>query len=150
GSGSTGSGAGGSDVKGADMAGSGGSAGGSTVPTAMLVAPTDAAGGGLPEELAVRDGKAYLEFAPTSQICALDRAGGATTPFSTPPTPVAGKGFMTGLAFSGADLYAALVSFVPEVQAGIYRASERGKPATLFAKHAEMAFPNGLAFDPSG
>jgi DNA-binding beta-propeller fold protein YncE len=120
------------------------------VPTATLVAPTDPSSGGLPEGLAVRDAKAYLGFAPTSQIVELELAGGAATPYSTLPTPVAGKGFMTGLAFGGADLYAALVSFVPEVQAGIYRAAERGKPATLFAKHAEMAFPNGLAFDQAG
>src|SRR5438552_19053578 len=61
-------------------AGSGGSGGGPSVPTATLVAPTDASSGGLPEGLAVREGKAYLGFAPTSQIVELDLAGGATTP----------------------------------------------------------------------
>jgi sugar lactone lactonase YvrE len=58
---------------------------------------------------------------------------------------------MTGLTLDrNGNLYAALVSFVPEVQAGIYRISSTGGKATLFAKHPQMQFPNGLAFDEHG
>jgi sugar lactone lactonase YvrE len=58
---------------------------------------------------------------------------------------------MTGLAF-GADgvLYAALVSFDPSVQPGIYKVPAAGGPATLFAKAPGMLFPNGFAFDANG
>jgi sugar lactone lactonase YvrE len=66
------------------------------------------------------------------------------------PAPVAGKGFVAGLAVHGDDLYGALVSFVPDVQAGVYRVGAAGAPAQLYAKHAEMAFPNGIAFDDAG
>jgi sugar lactone lactonase YvrE len=80
---------------------------------------------------------------------AVDLASGKTTPYSSLPAPVSGKGFVTGLAVHGDDLFGALVSFVPEVQAGIYR-TVSGGPATLFARHPEMAFPNGMTFDDSG
>jgi hypothetical protein len=58
---------------------------------------------------------------------------------------------MTGLAF-GPDglLYAALVSFDPSVQPGIYRVGASGGDATLFAKDAKMVFPNGIVFDAAG
>jgi sugar lactone lactonase YvrE len=118
-------------------------------PVASPVAQFDAHKGSLPEGLALHDEKAYVGFAPTALISEVELATGRSSPYSSLPTPVAGKGFMTGLAFGGDVLYAALVSFVPEVQAGIYRTA-RGKPATLFAKHPEMAFPNGLAFDEKG
>jgi NADPH:quinone reductase-like Zn-dependent oxidoreductase len=121
----------------------------SSKPAAVQVASFDAKKSNLPEGLAVRGNKAYVGFAPTSEIIEVDVQTKEIRPFSTLPQPIAGKGFMTGLAFNGADLYAALVSFVPDVQAGIYRA-EPGARAKLFAKHAEMAFPNGLAVDAAG
>jgi hypothetical protein len=119
-------------------------------PVASPLAQFDAQKGSLPEGLAIRGANAYVGFAPTSQIMEVNVATGSATPYSTLPTPVSGKGFMTGLAFYGTSLYAGLVSFVPEVQAGIYRATAPGKPAVLYAKHRDMAFPNGLAFESSG
>ncbi len=116
-----------------------------------VVASFDAAAGELPEGLAEADGAAYVTFAPTGEIRRVDLATGATTRFSKLPTPVANKGFATGLLF-GRDrsLYAALVSFDPSVRAGIYRVPSGGGEAKLFAQNPKMAFPNGLAFDDSG
>lgn len=113
-------------------------------PTAATeLARFDAAQGDLAEGLAVRGKTA------TGRIVAIDLGSGKAAPYSALPAPVAGKGFATGLALHGDDLFGALVSFVPDVPAGIYRAVPGG-PATLFARHPEMAFPNGLAFDASG
>jgi hypothetical protein len=110
----------------------------------------DAAQGSMSEGLAVRGSTAYLGYAGSGQVVAVDLDSGAVTPYSSLPQPVAGKGFVTGLAVRGDELYGALVSFVPEVPAGIYRTSAAGAAATLFASHPEMAFPNGLAFADDG
>ncbi len=118
--------------------------------TADELVHLDAAQGQLSEGLALHDGAAYLGFAASAQVVAIDLAGGKLTPYSSLPTPAAGAGFVTGLAFFGDDLYGALVSFVPDVQAGIYRAASAGAPATLFAKDPDMIFPNGLWFDTGG
>lgn len=116
-----------------------------------LVAHFDPSAGELPEGLLVTKDTAYVGFAPTSRVVRVDLATGAATPFGQLPTPVAGKGFMTGLAQSpSGDVYAGLVSFVPEVQAGIYRIPQNGGAATLFAKDAALPFPNALAFDSDG
>lgn len=122
-----------------------------TTPTAATeVVHFDPAQGSLSEGLAVRGNTAYFGFAGSGQVVAVDLATRAVTPYSSLPQPVSGKGFVTGLALRGNDLYGALVSFVPDVQAGIYRTGTAGTPAKLFAKHPEMAFPNGLAFDGAG
>jgi sugar lactone lactonase YvrE len=119
--------------------------------TSKLVARFDAAAGELPEGLVVTSDAAYVGFAPTSRIVRVDTATGTATAYGQLPTPVAGKGFMTGLAQSaGGEIYAGLASFVPEVQAGVYRISKDGGQATLFAKDAALPFPNALAFDSSG
>jgi sugar lactone lactonase YvrE len=110
----------------------------------------DGAKGSMSEGIAVNGKTAYLGYAGSGEVVAIDINTGAVTPYSSLPKPVAGKGFVTGLALRGSELYGALVSFVPDVQAGIYRVTAAGAPATLFAKHAEMAFPNGLAFDDAG
>jgi hypothetical protein len=110
----------------------------------------DPAQGRLSEGLAVRRRTAYFGFAGSGQLVAVDLDSGQLTPYSSLPQPVAGKGFVTGLALRGNTLYGGLTSFVPEVQAGIYKVGSAGAPATLYAKHPEMAFPNGLAFDASG
>lgn len=124
--------------------------------TAASVAPTlvahfDAAAGELPEGFALTRDSAYVGFAPTSRVVRVDLAAGTATPFGQLPTPIAGKGFMTGLAASSAgEVYAGLASFVPEVQAGIYRIPKAGGAAVLFAKDAALPFPNALAFDTEG
>ncbi|MGC4093694.1 MAG: hypothetical protein QM756_38500 [Polyangiaceae bacterium] len=111
----------------------------------------DPAAGELPEGLLVNGDTAYVGFAPSSRIVRVDVKTGEAKPFAELPAPVAGKGFMTGLAQSlTGDLYAGLASFVPEVQAGIYRVSAAGGKAELFAKDAALPFPNALAFDAAG
>ena len=119
--------------------------------TTELVARFDPAAGQLPEGLVFTRDAAYVGFAPTSQVMRVDIGTGKATPHAQLPAPVAGKGFLTGLAESPTgDLYAGLASFVPEVQAGIYRVSKHSGEVALFAKHAALPFPNGLAFDASG
>jgi sugar lactone lactonase YvrE len=116
-----------------------------------LVASFDSSAGELPEGLLLTPGSAYVGFAPSSRIVKVDVETGEAKPFAELPAPIAGKGFMTGLAQSAAgDVYAGLASFVPEVQAGIYRVSAQGGKAELFAKDAALPFPNALAFDGSG
>jgi sugar lactone lactonase YvrE len=110
----------------------------------------DGAQGSLSEGLAVRGNSAYLGYAGSGQVVQVDLDSHAVVPFASLPRPVAGKGFVSGLLAHGDDLFAALVSFVPEVQAGIYRLTGAGAPAALFAKHADMAFPNGLTVDDAG
>jgi sugar lactone lactonase YvrE len=120
-------------------------------PAVELIARFDPKAGELPEGLVVSQDVAYVGFAPTSRIVRVDIASGAASPYGQLPTPVSGKGFMTGLAVSATgDLYAGLASFVPEVQAGIYRIPRSGGAATLFAKDAMLPFPNALAFDGDG
>ncbi len=122
-----------------------------TAPALALVLRFDASAGELPEGLAVTPEAAFVGFAPTSRIMRVDAATAAVTPFGQLPTPIAGKGFMTGLASAPTgDIYAGLASFVPEVQAGIYRIPKSGGTAALFAKDAALPFPNALAFDSDG
>jgi sugar lactone lactonase YvrE len=125
-------------------------------PSASLASPElvvrfDPSAGELPEGLALTKDAAYVGFAPTSRVVRVDAATGAVSTFGQLPAPVSGKGFMTGLALAkGGDLYAGLASFVPEVQAGIYRIAKTGGAAALFAKDDALAFPNALAFDDQG
>jgi hypothetical protein len=110
----------------------------------------DPAQGQLSEGLALRDGSAYVGFSANGEVAKVDIATGRAAAWSSLPTPVAGTGFLSGLAFHGDDLYGALVSFNPSVQPGIYRITSPGQPATLFARDAGMVFPNGLLFDDDG
>jgi len=116
-----------------------------------VLATFDPAASQLPEGVTVKDGVAYAGFAPLGEIAKVDLGSGQATTFANIPKPTAGMGFMTGLTF-GPDgmLYAALVSFDPAVQPGIYRIPATGGQGTLFAKDAKMIFPNGLVFNPAG
>jgi len=128
-------------------------AGGATLAAPEAVASFDVSKGELPEGLAVAGGVPYVGLAPTGQISKVNLSDGSLSPFAKLPSPVSGKGFMTGLAFTAQDpgmLYAALVSFVPEVQAGIYRVGASGGDAELFATNPDMIFPNGLWADDDG
>jgi sugar lactone lactonase YvrE len=118
---------------------------------ATLVTTFDPAKGGLPEGLVLDHGTAYVGFAPISEVVKVDLAAGKVESFGTLPKPVPNKGFMTGLQAAGdGAILAALVSFAPEVQPGIYRIPAGGGAATLYAKHAEMVFPNGFVDDGAG
>lgn len=118
---------------------------------AELVAGFDPAASELSEGLAVDGDAAFVGFATTGRVVRIDLRSFQSAPFGQLPTPVANEGFMTGLALApDGQLYAGLASFVPEVQAGIYRIAKEGGAASLFAKNEALQFPNGLAFDPTG
>ena len=116
-------------------------------PVLERVASFDPAQGQLPEGLAVVGDTAYVGFAPTGVVAKVDLATGAARPWGKLPAPVPNKGFMTGLAAQGGDIVAALVSFTPEVQAGVYRIPAAGGDAVLIASAPAMAFPNAIAPD---
>lgn len=119
--------------------------------TGTLVAHFDTALGQLPEGLVLNGDTAFVGFAPTSQVARVELSTGVAEPYGELPLPIANKGFMTGLAQSpSGEIYAGLASFVPEVQAGIYRIPKAGGAATLFAKDEALPFPNALAFDANG
>jgi sugar lactone lactonase YvrE len=131
--------------------GAGGTAGG--VATARFAARFDLSKAQLPEGLAIGNGVPYVGLAVTSEIAKVNLSDGTLATFATLPKPAPNTGFMTGLALSAKDpgvLYAALVSFAPEVQPGIYRVGASGGAASLFAKDAGMVFPNGLFADDAG
>lgn len=119
--------------------------------SSQLVVNFDALAGELPEGLAIAGDMAFVGFAPTSQVVRVDLATSQVSPWGTLPTPVSGQGFMTGFAHSpSGELYVGLASFVPEVQAGIYRIPKSGGAASLFATDPALPFPNALAFDKDG
>ena len=117
----------------------------------VLFTSFDASKGGLPEGLVIDGMQAFVGFAPVSEVVKVDLAAGKMDAWGTLPKPVPNKGFMTGLQPApGGGILAALVSFAPEVQPGIYRIPATGGAATLFAKDPEMVFPNGFADDGAG
>jgi sugar lactone lactonase YvrE len=120
-------------------------------PTDAVIKDFDGQNGQLPEGLVIAGNDAYVGFAPTGAVGRVDLTTGTLSDFGHFPAPVQSKGFLTGLARDAqGNLYGALVSFVPEVQAGIYRIPPSGGAATLFAHDPNMNFPNGLVFDASG
>lgn len=118
-----------------------------TPPALERVASFDPAQGQLPEGLAVVGDTAYVGFAPTGVVARVDLATGAAQPWGKLPTPPANAGFMTGLAARGGELFAALVSFTPDVQAGVYRIPATGGDAVLVARDPAMIFPNAIVPD---
>jgi hypothetical protein len=117
------------------------------LPALQRVASFDPAQGQLPEGLAVVGDTAYVGFAPTGVVARVELTTGASQPWGKLPAPVPSKGFMTGLAARGGEILAALVSFVPEVQAGVYRIPASGGDATLLASSPAMQFPNAIGLD---
>jgi sugar lactone lactonase YvrE len=116
-----------------------------------VLANFNPAAGELPEGIATKERFAYVGFGPLGMIAKVDLQSGEGTAFAQLPKPVPNKGLIAGLSF-GPDgfLYAALVSFDPSVQPGIYRVPAAGGEVELFAKDAQMTFPNGLVFHPDG
>lgn len=118
---------------------------------------TSAAMGQLPEGVALRDGAAYIGFAPTGQIMRVDASGAMTmyaqVPIPPASNPTAPNGYLLGLAFDASGtLFAAASTFGAVFMAGIYRVPSGGGTATLFARDAmgRMNFPNGIDFDATG
>ena len=116
-------------------------------PELQRLASFDPAQGQLPEGLAVIGDTAYVGFAPTGVVARVELATGASQPWGKLPAPVPNKGFLTGLAARGGEILAALVSFVPEVQAGVYRIPASGGDAVLLASSPAMPFPNAIGVD---
>lgn len=120
-------------------------------PTVELLLELDAAAYELPEGLFVDGDEAVVGFAFTGAIERIALADGARTPFAATPPPPANTSFVTGITQDDAGrVYAAVVSFTPELQAGIYRADAEGGDATLWASDPAMVFPNGFAWDDEG
>jgi hypothetical protein len=117
-----------------------------------VVVRFDPSKGELPEGLALRDGNAFVSFAPLASIARVDAHGVVSHYADLPSTAGGSKGFTLGLAFDRAGtLHVAQASFDPSVAPGIYRVPVGGGTATTpWATHPAMTFPNGLAFDTSG
>ena len=117
-----------------------------------ILASFDAKKGQLPEGLAIDyDKKVFVGMAPTSEVVIVNKTTGAITNYGNGPMIPPNKGFMTGLAFDNQDnLYAAVISLGPEVQAGIYRLPQGGGNGSLFATHQEMMSPNDIILDKKG
>jgi hypothetical protein len=117
-----------------------------------IVVSFDAKKGQLPEGLAINhDRKVFVGLAPASEIVIVNKTTGAITNYGTGPKIPPNKGFMTGLAFDNQDnLYAAVISLGPEVQAGIYRIPPGGGNGSLFATHQELMSPNDIILDKKG
>lgn len=117
----------------------------------QLVTSFDPTKWALPEGLAIRGDDAYVGLAPTGEIVKVSLSDGEVKHFASLPAPVQDKGFMTGLEFGNdGNLYAALVSFVEEPQAGVYKVDMKNGKVSLFASHEKMKFPNGFARTSSG
>ena len=116
-----------------------------------VVATFDPAAFELPEGLAIRGDAAHVGFAFTGAIDRFALPEGTRIGYANAPPPPPNTAFMTGLTFDqGGRLYAAYVSFTPDATPGVYRADAGGGPATLWATHPQMVFPNGFAWDDDG
>lgn len=108
----------------------------------------------LAEGLTLRGGRAYVSLAPRGSIVEIG-PDGTTTPYAS--VPAAGSdGYALGVLF-GDDgaLYVAQTKndAASTVAPGIYKipkGADGGTVTAPFATHAEMTFPNGLAFLPNG
>ena len=120
--------------------------------TATVVTPFQPTLGQLPEGLALRDGVAYVGFAPGAAVVTVDSTG-RITPYATVPSTSGGsKGYTLGLVFdSSGTLYVAQASFDPSVVPGVYRVPAGGGDVTVpWAADPAMTFPNGFAFATDG
>jgi sugar lactone lactonase YvrE len=108
--------------------------------------------GELPEGLVVdRSGKtAFVGLAPTGQVLEVDTATGTAKAFGSIPAMPSDGSYLFGLALSRKGELFAGVASSSTFAAGIYRFAAGGGTATLFARHDELRFPNGLVFDDGG
>jgi sugar lactone lactonase YvrE len=120
-------------------------------PEVDVLVELDAEAFELPEGLVIDGDDAVVGFAFTGAIERVALEDGARTPFAATPPPPPNTSFVTGVTLDDAGrLYAAVVSFTAELQAGIYRAPAEGGAAELWASDPGLVFPNGLAWDDTG
>jgi sugar lactone lactonase YvrE len=113
-----------------------------------LLVELDAAAFELPEGLFIDGDEAVVGFAFTGAIERIALGDGTREPFAATPTPPQNTSFVTGITLDAQGrVYAAVVSFTADLQAGIYRADGDGGDATLWASDPAMLFPNGFAWD---
>ena len=126
---------------------------------ATLTKKTNASAFELPNGVAYRNGKVYMDYAPTGQIVTVNPATGAITPYAQLPS-VPNASLALGMIFDAAgNLYVTLGMNAPAGASvrGIYKIPEladggAGAPV-LFAGGAtpgDMIVPDGLAFDAAG
>lgn len=146
--------AGGSDV-GAGTSGGEGPSGGSNeggnggAPAAELevVVDFDETAFELPEGLFIDGESALVGFGTTGAVDSFALPGAERSAYATFPLLTPDVSFMTGVTLAPDDaLLAAVVSFSPELTAGVYRAAAQGDAGTLWASHPQMFFPNGFAW----
>jgi hypothetical protein len=103
------------------------------------------------EGLDYRGGTAYVGAVITGAVFSVDVAAKQAKPFgATPPIPP-NQGALVGLSLGPDDLlYAAVNSFSPSLQTGVYRFSKAGGEATLFASDPALKFANDIRFDAAG
>ena len=140
-----------SSATGVDASSSEGSTGEPGTPQVDVLVELDAELFELPEGLAIDGTDAIVGFAFTGAVERIALADGARTPFAATPPPPPNTSFVTGVTLDAdGRLYAAVVSFTPDLTAGIYRAEPGGGDAALWATDPTMVFPNGLAWDDEG
>lgn len=117
---------------------------------ATMVVKLDPMKGELPEGLAIRGDTMYVGLFPLFEVRKVDKAG-AVTPFGSVPKVADQKGYVAGVELDKAgNVYVALTSFDPKVQAGIYKIPAAGGEGKVFGKAQGFVAPNGLDFDDKG
>lgn len=120
-------------------------------PTVEIITALDAMAYELPEGLYVDGDEAVVGFAFTGAVERIALADGTRNAFAATPPPPPNTSFVTGVTLDDQGrLYAAVVSFTADLQAGIYRADADGGDATLWASDPGIVFPNGFAWDDEG
>lgn len=101
----------------------------------------------LPEGLFIDGDSALVGFGTTGAVDRFGLPGGERSAYATFPLLTPDVSFMTGVTLAADDaLLAAVVSFSPDLTAGVYRAATEGAEGTLWASHPQMFFPNGFAW----
>jgi sugar lactone lactonase YvrE len=116
-----------------------------------VLATFDPAQGQLPEGVAVDEDHAYVGLATLGEIWSLPLDGSAEPePYASVPPLPPDAAFLTGLTLDGEGrLYAAVASFSPELEAGIWRAPAGGGQAEPHGT-GELVFANDSAFASDG
>ncbi len=125
----------------------GGGGGGSPTAELEVVVDFDETTFELPEGLFIAGDSALVGFGTSGAVDSFALPGAERSAFATFPLLTPDVSFMTGVTLAPDDsLLAAIVSFSPDLTAGVYRAATQGEQGTLWASHPQMVFPNGFAW----